>query len=141
PGGPAVRAGSARPAQPRLGHRLEEVSVRAGTHLDSLTIAEARARYAGVVILALKKPGSEGLSEPRPAGAPGARGPDRRPGPGRDPQPHGGLSPRRHRSGEYGRKDSPSSTQLRSHRVGDLVFSRFVVSGWPSTSGRIADSE
>ena len=39
--------------------RLEEVAVRAGTHLDSLTIAEARARYAGVAILALKKPGSE----------------------------------------------------------------------------------
>ena len=38
--------------------RLEEVAVRAGTHLDSLTIAEARARYAGVAILALKKPGS-----------------------------------------------------------------------------------
>ena len=28
--------------------RLEEVAVQAGTHLDSLTIAEARARYAGV---------------------------------------------------------------------------------------------
>ena len=38
--------------------RLEEVAVRAGTHLDSLTIAEARARYAGVAILALKKPGN-----------------------------------------------------------------------------------
>jgi voltage-gated potassium channel len=34
--------------------RLEEVAVRAGTHLDSLTIAEARERYAGVAILALK---------------------------------------------------------------------------------------
>jgi Trk K+ transport system NAD-binding subunit len=34
--------------------RLEEVAVQAGTHLDSLTIAEARARYAGVAILALK---------------------------------------------------------------------------------------
>jgi voltage-gated potassium channel len=38
--------------------RLEEVAVRTGTHLDSLTVAEARARYAGVAILALKKPGS-----------------------------------------------------------------------------------
>jgi voltage-gated potassium channel len=38
--------------------RLEEVAVRVGTHLDGLTIAEARARYAGVAILALKKPGS-----------------------------------------------------------------------------------
>ena len=44
--------------------RLEEVAVRAGTHLDSLTIAEARARYAGVAILALKKPGSEVLANP-----------------------------------------------------------------------------
>ena len=34
--------------------RLEEVAVRAGTHLDSLTIAEARERYARVTILALK---------------------------------------------------------------------------------------
>ena len=34
--------------------RLEEVAVRAGTHLDGLTIAGARARYAGVAILALK---------------------------------------------------------------------------------------
>ena len=39
--------------------RLEEVAVQAGTHLDGLTIAEARARYAGVAILAVKKPGSE----------------------------------------------------------------------------------
>jgi voltage-gated potassium channel len=37
--------------------RLEEFAVRAGTHLDSLTIAEARARYAGVTILALKSRG------------------------------------------------------------------------------------
>ncbi len=44
--------------------RLEEVSVRAGTHLDGLTIAEARARYAGVAILALKKPGSEVSANP-----------------------------------------------------------------------------
>ena len=44
--------------------RLEEVAVRAGTHLDSLTIAEARARYAGVAILALKKPGSEVSANP-----------------------------------------------------------------------------
>ena len=44
--------------------RLEEVAVRAGTHLDSLTITEARARYAGVAILALKKPGSEVLANP-----------------------------------------------------------------------------
>jgi Trk K+ transport system NAD-binding subunit len=43
---------------------LEEVAVRAGTHLDSLTIAEARARYAGVAILALKKPGSEVSANP-----------------------------------------------------------------------------
>ena len=39
--------------------RLEEVAVQAGTRLDGLTIAEARARFAGVAILALKKPGSE----------------------------------------------------------------------------------
>jgi|SRR5690242_273878 len=44
--------------------RLEEVAVRAGTHLDTLTIAEARARYAGVAILALKKPGSEVSANP-----------------------------------------------------------------------------
>jgi len=44
--------------------RLEEVAVRAGTHLDSLTIAEARARYAGVAILALKKPGSDVSANP-----------------------------------------------------------------------------
>ena len=44
--------------------RLEEVAVRAGTHLDSLTIAEARTRYAGVAILALKKPGSEVSANP-----------------------------------------------------------------------------
>jgi voltage-gated potassium channel len=44
--------------------RLEEVAVRAGTHLDSLTIAEARVRYAGVAILALKKPGSEVTANP-----------------------------------------------------------------------------
>jgi voltage-gated potassium channel len=44
--------------------RLEEVSVRPGTHLDNLTIAEARARYAGVAILALKKPGSEVSANP-----------------------------------------------------------------------------
>ena len=44
--------------------RLEEVAVRAGTHLDSLTIAEARARYAGVAILALKKPESEVSANP-----------------------------------------------------------------------------
>jgi voltage-gated potassium channel len=44
--------------------RLEEFAVRAGTHLDSLTIAEARARYAGVTILALKKPGSEVAANP-----------------------------------------------------------------------------
>jgi voltage-gated potassium channel len=44
--------------------RLEEVAVRAGTHLDSLTITEARARYAGVAILALRKPGSEVSANP-----------------------------------------------------------------------------
>jgi voltage-gated potassium channel len=44
--------------------RLEEVAVRAGTHLDSLTIAGARARYAGVAILALKKPGNEVSANP-----------------------------------------------------------------------------
>jgi len=43
---------------------LEEVAVRAGTHLDSLTIAEARARYAGVAILALKKPGNDVSANP-----------------------------------------------------------------------------
>ena len=46
------------------GIRLEEVAVRAGTRLDGLTIAEARARYAGVTILALKKPGSEVAANP-----------------------------------------------------------------------------
>jgi voltage-gated potassium channel len=44
--------------------RLEEVAVRAGTQLDSLTIAEACARYAGVAILALKTPGSEVSANP-----------------------------------------------------------------------------
>jgi voltage-gated potassium channel len=44
--------------------RLEEVAVRAGTHLDGLTVAEARTRYAGVAILALKKPGSEVSANP-----------------------------------------------------------------------------
>jgi voltage-gated potassium channel len=44
--------------------RLEEVAVRGGTPLDGLTIAEARARYAGVAILALKKPESEVLANP-----------------------------------------------------------------------------
>jgi Trk K+ transport system NAD-binding subunit len=44
--------------------RLEEVAVRAGTHLDGMTIAEARARYAGVAILALKKPGNEVSANP-----------------------------------------------------------------------------
>ena len=44
--------------------RLEEVAVRSGTHLDSLTIAEARTRYAGVAILALKKPESEVSANP-----------------------------------------------------------------------------
>jgi voltage-gated potassium channel len=44
--------------------RLEEVAVRAGTHLDGLTIAEARAHYAGVTILALKKPGSGVAANP-----------------------------------------------------------------------------
>ena len=44
--------------------RLEEVAVRAGTHLDSLTIGEARARYAGVAILALKQPGSDVSANP-----------------------------------------------------------------------------
>jgi voltage-gated potassium channel len=44
--------------------RLEEVAVRAGTQLDSLTIAEARTRYAGVAILALKKPGTEVSANP-----------------------------------------------------------------------------
>jgi voltage-gated potassium channel len=43
---------------------LEEVAVRIGTHLDGLTIAEARARYAGVAILALKKPGSDVSANP-----------------------------------------------------------------------------
>ena len=44
--------------------RMEEVAVRAGTHLDGLTIAEARTRYAGVAILALKTPGSEVSANP-----------------------------------------------------------------------------
>ena len=44
--------------------RLEEVAVRPGAHLDGLTISEARARYAGVAILALKKPGSEVSANP-----------------------------------------------------------------------------
>ena len=44
--------------------QLEEVVVRAGTHLDGLTIAEARMRYAGVAILALKTPGCEVSANP-----------------------------------------------------------------------------
>ena len=44
--------------------QLEEVVIRAGTHLDGLTIAQARARYAGVAILALKTPGSEVSANP-----------------------------------------------------------------------------
>ena len=44
--------------------QLEEVVIRAGTHLDGLTIAEARARYAGVAILALKTPGAEVSANP-----------------------------------------------------------------------------
>jgi voltage-gated potassium channel len=44
--------------------RLEEVAVRAGTHLDGLTIAGARARYAGVAILAVKKPESGVAANP-----------------------------------------------------------------------------
>ena len=44
--------------------QLEEVVIRAGTPLDGLTIAEARARYAGVAILALKTPGSEVSANP-----------------------------------------------------------------------------
>ena len=65
PGLPAIRAGSARPAQPRLGHPSRgRVVIRAGTHLDGLTIAQARARYAGVAILALKAPGSEVSANP-----------------------------------------------------------------------------
>jgi K+ transport systems, NAD-binding component len=39
--------------------RLEEVLVRPGSRLAGLTIAEALARYAGVSILAVKKPGAE----------------------------------------------------------------------------------
>jgi hypothetical protein len=38
------------------GIRREEAAVQAGTQPDGLTIAGARARYAGVAILALKKP-------------------------------------------------------------------------------------
>jgi len=53
--------------------RLEEVAVRAGTHLDSLTIAEAGARYAGGHPRA-EKAGKRGLGEPGPSGAPGAGG-------------------------------------------------------------------
>jgi len=44
--------------------RLEEVAVQVGTRLDGLTIAEARARYAGVAILALKKPASDVTANP-----------------------------------------------------------------------------
>lgn len=44
--------------------RLEEVAVRAGTRLENLTIADARTRYAGVAILALKKPGSDVATNP-----------------------------------------------------------------------------
>jgi voltage-gated potassium channel len=44
--------------------RLEEVAVQAGMRLDGLTIAEARARYAGVAFLALKKPDSEVSANP-----------------------------------------------------------------------------
>lgn len=38
--------------------RLEEVLVRPGSRLEGLTIAEALAHYAGVSILAVKKPGA-----------------------------------------------------------------------------------
>lgn len=44
--------------------RLEEVAVRAGTQLDGLTISEARTRYAGVAILAVRKPGNEVSANP-----------------------------------------------------------------------------
>jgi voltage-gated potassium channel len=44
--------------------RLEEVAVRAGTQLEGLTIAEALTRYAGVAILALRKPGSDVSANP-----------------------------------------------------------------------------
>ena len=37
---------------------------RPGPQPDSLTISEARARYAGAAILALKKPGSEISANP-----------------------------------------------------------------------------
>lgn len=39
--------------------RLEEVLVRSGARLDGLTVAETLTRYAGVSILAVKKPGAE----------------------------------------------------------------------------------
>jgi voltage-gated potassium channel len=44
--------------------KLEEIAVQTGTHLAGLTVAEARTRYAGVAILALKKPGSEVSANP-----------------------------------------------------------------------------
>jgi voltage-gated potassium channel len=45
--------------------RLEEVAVQAGTHLDSLTIAEARALRRGRHPRA-EKAGQRGLGQPRP---------------------------------------------------------------------------
>jgi K+ transport systems, NAD-binding component len=50
--------------------RLEEVAVRAGTHLDSLTITEARALRRGGHPR-IEKAGKRGLGEPGPSGAPG----------------------------------------------------------------------
>ncbi|MCQ4082807.1 potassium channel protein [Streptomyces sp. RB6PN25] len=46
--------------------RLEEVAVRPGSRLDGLTVMEARTRYAGVAILALRKPSSTVAANPEP---------------------------------------------------------------------------
>lgn len=44
--------------------RLEEVSVHPGTRLHGLTIAEVHTRYAGVAVLAVRKPGSDVSTSP-----------------------------------------------------------------------------
>ncbi|MGW7006779.1 TrkA C-terminal domain-containing protein [Streptomyces sp. NPDC054933] len=44
--------------------RLEEVAVQTGTRLQGMTIAEVQARYAGVAILAVRKPGSDLSTSP-----------------------------------------------------------------------------
>lgn len=48
------------------GIRLEEVVVRPGSRLDGLTVLEARTRFAGVAILALREPEREVDANPDP---------------------------------------------------------------------------